>query len=442
MSQSPEAYERLILDAMRGDATLFTRNDEVEAQWEICDPIVTRGRTTPGPLPTVRGRHAGPAEADRLLEHGAQLARDLGATDGHRRHGLARAATPSPARSRPRCAPRCRRSTARTPATCRRACSTSSASSTRSGAARSPTGCAASGATTRRARSSARSSPGARRSTRSRRSRRRREVSAGRDRAAARDDRRRVRRRATSPHLDRIVDPLVVTDLLTLRLVAARPRRGRRRAAGPGPDRAARPRRRARPGRRARTARASSRTRPTSSTSRGCARRRGASGSPRRSTRRRCAPSCARSRSVTIRHHPDSAAAALLLLGWLASRLDWQPEPADGATAAACEGSAHAPPPGHRAARWSPTRRCRCRGLAGLTLETAVGPLARARTAAPAACAPRYRHTRGTEREWTILGASRGEAGHPRRGHPPGAAARPDLRAGADAQGAAELTRS
>src|SRR3954447_6228378 len=38
LSQSPEAYERLILDAMRGDATLFTRNDEVEAQWRICDP--------------------------------------------------------------------------------------------------------------------------------------------------------------------------------------------------------------------------------------------------------------------------------------------------------------------------------------------------------------------------------------------------------------------
>ena len=38
----PEAYERLILDAMRGDATLFTRNDEVEAQWRICDPIVQK----------------------------------------------------------------------------------------------------------------------------------------------------------------------------------------------------------------------------------------------------------------------------------------------------------------------------------------------------------------------------------------------------------------
>jgi hypothetical protein len=40
LSQSPEAYERLIMDAMRGDATLFTRDDEVEAQWELIDPIL------------------------------------------------------------------------------------------------------------------------------------------------------------------------------------------------------------------------------------------------------------------------------------------------------------------------------------------------------------------------------------------------------------------
>ena len=44
LSQSPEAYERLIMDAMRGDPTLFTRNDEVEAQWRIIDPILERGR--------------------------------------------------------------------------------------------------------------------------------------------------------------------------------------------------------------------------------------------------------------------------------------------------------------------------------------------------------------------------------------------------------------
>jgi glucose-6-phosphate 1-dehydrogenase len=72
MSQSPEAYERLILDAMRGDATLFTRNDEVEAQWEICDPIVRKWEATPGPLPQYEAGTQGPSEADRLLEHDAR----------------------------------------------------------------------------------------------------------------------------------------------------------------------------------------------------------------------------------------------------------------------------------------------------------------------------------------------------------------------------------
>ncbi len=57
MSQSPEAYERLILDAMRGEATLFTRNDEVDAQWSIIDPIlegVARRRARPRWRPTRR----------------------------------------------------------------------------------------------------------------------------------------------------------------------------------------------------------------------------------------------------------------------------------------------------------------------------------------------------------------------------------------------------
>ncbi|QEC47658.1 glucose-6-phosphate dehydrogenase [Baekduia soli] len=72
MSQSPEAYERLILDAMRGDATLFTRNDEVEAQWQICDPIVARWEATPGPLAQYESGTQGPAEAGRLFEAGAR----------------------------------------------------------------------------------------------------------------------------------------------------------------------------------------------------------------------------------------------------------------------------------------------------------------------------------------------------------------------------------
>jgi glucose-6-phosphate 1-dehydrogenase len=72
LSQSPEAYERLILDAMRGDATLFTRNDEVEAQWRICDPIVSAWGADAEKLPQYAAGSQGPAEADALLLEGHQ----------------------------------------------------------------------------------------------------------------------------------------------------------------------------------------------------------------------------------------------------------------------------------------------------------------------------------------------------------------------------------
>ncbi len=70
LSQSPEAYEKLIMDAMRGDATLFTRNDEVEAQWRIMDPVVKRWTGEPGPLPQYEAGAAGPAEIESLLING------------------------------------------------------------------------------------------------------------------------------------------------------------------------------------------------------------------------------------------------------------------------------------------------------------------------------------------------------------------------------------
>jgi glucose-6-phosphate 1-dehydrogenase len=37
--EMPDSYERLLLDAIQGDASLFARNDEVEAAWRIIDPI-------------------------------------------------------------------------------------------------------------------------------------------------------------------------------------------------------------------------------------------------------------------------------------------------------------------------------------------------------------------------------------------------------------------
>ncbi len=70
LSQSPEAYERLLLDAMRGDATLFTRDDEVEAQWRIIDPILESWATEDTPLYQYPAGSNGPDEADALLEDG------------------------------------------------------------------------------------------------------------------------------------------------------------------------------------------------------------------------------------------------------------------------------------------------------------------------------------------------------------------------------------
>jgi glucose-6-phosphate 1-dehydrogenase len=67
LSQSPEAYERLILDAMRGEATLFTRNDEVEAQWQICDPILSAWAQTGRVPDSYPAGSQGPVEADALL---------------------------------------------------------------------------------------------------------------------------------------------------------------------------------------------------------------------------------------------------------------------------------------------------------------------------------------------------------------------------------------
>ncbi len=70
LSQSPEAYERLIMDAMRGEATLFTRNDEVEAQWRVIDPILQAWARGHGEVPQYEAGTQGPEEAESLLRSG------------------------------------------------------------------------------------------------------------------------------------------------------------------------------------------------------------------------------------------------------------------------------------------------------------------------------------------------------------------------------------
>ncbi len=61
----PDAYERLIMDAVRGDQTFFNDADEVEAQWSFTDPLVRAAQSTQ-PIKYPRGSW-GPREADELL---------------------------------------------------------------------------------------------------------------------------------------------------------------------------------------------------------------------------------------------------------------------------------------------------------------------------------------------------------------------------------------
>ena len=75
---SPEAYERLLLDVMTGDATLFMRRDAVEASWQWITPILDRWAEQPdGPLATYAAGEWGPVEADRLIESTGRRWRDL-----------------------------------------------------------------------------------------------------------------------------------------------------------------------------------------------------------------------------------------------------------------------------------------------------------------------------------------------------------------------------
>jgi glucose-6-phosphate 1-dehydrogenase len=63
----PEAYERLILDCMLGDATLFTRTDEVEEQWKLVDAIVGFWKRDRPSFPNYAAGTWGPAAADELV---------------------------------------------------------------------------------------------------------------------------------------------------------------------------------------------------------------------------------------------------------------------------------------------------------------------------------------------------------------------------------------
>jgi glucose-6-phosphate 1-dehydrogenase len=71
----PDGYERLLLDAINGDAALFTRADEIEAAWGIVDPILHQWATSSEapPLDTYEPGSWGPASADEMLARGGRV---------------------------------------------------------------------------------------------------------------------------------------------------------------------------------------------------------------------------------------------------------------------------------------------------------------------------------------------------------------------------------
>ncbi len=67
-TETPDAYETLLLDAMQGDATLFTRRDEVEAEWRIITPIEEAWANAPAPnFPNYAAGSDGPIAVESLI---------------------------------------------------------------------------------------------------------------------------------------------------------------------------------------------------------------------------------------------------------------------------------------------------------------------------------------------------------------------------------------
>jgi glucose-6-phosphate 1-dehydrogenase len=79
--KTPVAYETLLLDAMRGDPTLFTRGDEIEAEWNIITPIEEAWQQLPSPdFPNYAAGSEGPRAAHELIEEELRGWHDIGAT--------------------------------------------------------------------------------------------------------------------------------------------------------------------------------------------------------------------------------------------------------------------------------------------------------------------------------------------------------------------------
>jgi glucose-6-phosphate dehydrogenase assembly protein OpcA len=112
--------------------------------------------------------------------------------------------------------------------------------------------------------------------------------------------------------------------------------------------------------------------------------------------------------AVTVRHRPDSAAAAVLFLGWLASRLGW-----GAGSLMSANGAVKGRLQAHRhdvSLTLAPETGQNVPGLAGVEIGTSSGMVI-ALDRGPGGLVARRRDRKGREQEWTVLGASRGEGG-------------------------------
>ncbi|HOV06176.1 MAG TPA: glucose-6-phosphate dehydrogenase [Anaerolineaceae bacterium] len=85
-NEIPEAYERLLLDVVTGDASLFTRADQTELSWALFDPILNAWEDASSPAPEIYEPGSwGPETANRLLQsEGRQWTQICGEHCGHR----------------------------------------------------------------------------------------------------------------------------------------------------------------------------------------------------------------------------------------------------------------------------------------------------------------------------------------------------------------------
>ncbi|HHJ06873.1 MAG TPA: glucose-6-phosphate dehydrogenase, partial [Anaerolineae bacterium] len=67
-------YERLLLDALKGDASLFARSDEIELAWQLIDPIIQAHQSPSAPpAASYQPGSWGPAESDDLLARDGRI---------------------------------------------------------------------------------------------------------------------------------------------------------------------------------------------------------------------------------------------------------------------------------------------------------------------------------------------------------------------------------